>query len=133
MTAPNEKHAALESGLAGSLFQEAGDGLLLVDPHGERVLDANPMACQLSEMTREELTRLNIRGLVRHEQEWQDWLLPVQQTMAFHGKDGFLLRTRRPDRWVPVSVSISRLHPPDGEALALFTLRDRREQVGAYR
>src|SRR5262249_21071860 len=48
-------------------------------------------------------------------------------------KDGFLLRTRSPSRGVRVSVSISRLHPPDGEALALFTLRDRTEQVEAYR
>lgn len=133
MSASNDRHLALEGGLADTLFQESGDGLLLVGPADERVLDANPMACQLSEMTREELTRLNIRGLVRHEQEWQDWLLPVQQTMAFHGKDGFLLRTKRPDKWVPVSVSISRLHPPDGEPLAMFTLRDRRDQVEAYR
>src|SRR5262249_49200885 len=48
-------------------------------------------------------------------------------------KDGFLLRTRSPSRGVRVSVSISRLHPPDGEALALFTLRDRTEQVAAFR
>jgi PAS domain S-box-containing protein len=134
MDAQPPKHALLDAaGLAGTLFQEAGDGLLLVDPLSERVLDANPMACQLSEFTREELVRLSIRGLVKHEQEWQDWLLPVQQTMAYHGKDGFLLRTRRGEKWVPITVTISRLHPPDGDALALFTLRDRREQVEAYR
>src|SRR5262245_41328435 len=134
MDALPQRHALLDAaGLGGTLFQEAGDGLLLVDPLSERVLDANPMACQLSEFTREELVRLSIRGLVKHEQEWQDWLLPVQQTMAYHGKDGFLLRTRRGEKWVPITVTISRLHPPDGDALALFTLRDRREQVEAYR
>ncbi len=120
-------------GLAGALFHEAGDGLVVVSPSTERVLDANVKACELSELSRAELLQLPVRGLIRHEQEWQDWLQPVRQTITYHGKDGFLLRTRDPGRWVPVSVSISRLHPPGGEALALFTLRDRREQVEAYR
>src|SRR5215468_7580319 len=128
-----ERTVLQAGGLAGALFHEAGDGLIVVSPATERVLDANVKACELSEFSRAELLQLPIRGLIRHEQEWQDWLQPVQQTMTYHGRDGFLLRTRNPSRWVPVSVSISRLHPPDGEALALFTLRDRTEQVEAYR
>jgi signal transduction histidine kinase/CheY-like chemotaxis protein len=132
-TQPVERTILQAGGLAGALFHEAGDGLVVVSPATERILDANVKACELSEFSRADLLQLPIRNLIRHEQEWQDWLQPVQQTMTYHGKDGFLLRTRNPARWVPVSVSISRLHPPDGEALALFTLRDRTEQVEAYR
>ena len=124
----------LEPGsIAGTLFQEAGDALLLIDPISERLVDANPKACQLSEFSREELLHFSIRQLLKHEQDWQDWLQPVQQTLTFHGKDGFLLRSRQPGRWIPVSITISRLHPPGGSALALFTLRDRSEQIEAYR
>lgn len=134
MDTPYSSSLLQEAGpIASSLFQESGDGLLVVDPATERVLDANPMACQLSEFPREELLRLNIRALIKHEQEWQEWLLPVQQTLTFHGKDGFLLRTRRTEVWIPVSVTISRLHPPGGDTVALFTLRDRREQIEVYR
>ena len=121
------------SPLAAALFSESGDALLVVDPLTERVVDANPMALRLSEFSREELLRASIRSLVRHEQEWQDWMAPVQQTATFHGKDGFLLRTRPSDRWVPVSITISRLHVEDGDPVALFALRDRREQVEAHR
>lgn len=132
-TQPAERTILQAGGLAGALFHEAGDGLVVVSPATETVLDANLKACELSEFSRAELLNMPIRGLVRHEQEWQDWLQPVQQTITYHGKEGFLLRTRNPARWVPVSVSISRLHPPDAEPLALFTLRDRTEQVEAYR
>jgi len=124
----------LEPGsIAGTLFQEAGDALLLIDPLSERLVEANPKACQLSEFSREELLHFTIRQLIKHDQDWQDWLQPVQQTLTFHGKDGFLLRSRLPGQWLPVSLTISRLHPPGGSTLALFTLRDRREQIEAYR
>jgi PAS domain S-box-containing protein len=119
--------------LAGVLFRESGDALLVVDPLTERVVDVNPMAQQLSELSREELLQASIRALLRHEQEWQDWLVPVHRPAPFHGREGFLLRTRQPGRWVPVAVTISPLHFEGGDPLALFALRDRREQVEAQR
>jgi PAS domain S-box-containing protein len=119
--------------LARALFHESGDALLLVDPLTERILDVNPTALRLSEFSRDELLRGSIRFLVRHDQEWLDWLVPIQQTSNFRDKSGFLLRTRRPETWVPVNLSVSRLFAESGEPVALFSLRDRREQVEAHR
>src|SRR5262249_39482278 len=56
--------------LAGVLFHQAADALLVVHPISERVLEANAMAEQLSEFSRAELVRFSLRSLVRHEQEW---------------------------------------------------------------
>jgi PAS domain S-box-containing protein len=118
--------------LARTLFDEAGDALFLVDPVAHRVLDANPMAQRLSEFSRAELLGRTITDLLRHEQAAEDWLRGVRRTTTYHGRDGFLLRCKRPGVWVPVSVSIARLHPPGGKPLALFTVRDQSEQVEAY-
>ncbi len=119
--------------LAGALFHEAGDALLVIDPISERVLDANALAERLSEFSRDELVRLSLRSLVRHEQEWQDWLLSGGPSTPLPDSERFLLRTRQPDRWVPVSVAVSRLSLAEGETLVLCRLRDRREQLDAQR
>jgi signal transduction histidine kinase/CheY-like chemotaxis protein len=115
------------------MFHEAADALLVVDPISERVLDANVMAERLSEFGRDELVRLSLRTLVRHEQEWQDWLVPGGPSTPLPDSDHFLLRTRQPDRWVPVSVAFSRVQPAGGDPVALCRLRDRREQVEIQR
>src|SRR3954452_1271320 len=116
------------STLAGALFHQSSDALLVVNPISERVLDANEAAVALSEFSRDELVRFSLRALVRHEQEWQDWRVHTASTTPTPGDDRFLLRTRRPDRWVPVSVAITRVQLPERDPLALCRLRDRREQ-----
>src|SRR5262249_3868122 len=87
----------------------------------------------LSEFTRDELVRFSLRALVRHEQEWQDWRVNTAPSTPLPTSDGFLLRTRRADRWVPVSVTINRLQLPDRDPLALCRLRERREQLESQR
>jgi PAS domain S-box-containing protein len=121
------------SELTRALFTEAGDALLLVEPSSERLLDVNPMALKLTRLSAEELLSLPLREVLRHEQGTEDWLRRARETATFHGQDGFLLRTTQPDGWTPVSVSISRLHPPGEPPLALFAVHDRSEQAAAYR
>src|SRR5262249_41106203 len=121
------------STLAGALFQYSSDALLVVDPISERVLEANNAATALSEFTRDELVRFSLRALVRHEQEWRDWRVNTAPSTPLPTSDGFLWRTRRADRWVPVSVTINRLQLPDRDPLALCRLRDRREQLESQR
>jgi CheY-like chemotaxis protein len=115
--------------LTGAQFQEASDALLVVDPTTERVLDANAMAERLSEFSRDELIHLSLRSLFRHEQPRQDGAGGPNTPLPRSEK--FLLRTRQPDRWVPVSVLFSRLPMPDGNALALCRLRDLRPPTNA--
>lgn len=120
------------SGMAGALFHEAIDALLVVDPISERVLDANPAAVRLTEFGRDELVHFSLRALIRHEQEWQDWHIGSSCT-PMPGSDSFLLRTRQPDRWVPVGINITRLQIPGSDPLALCRLRDRRDQLESQR
>src|SRR5262245_40868573 len=99
--------------LAGALFHQTSDPMLVVDPISEQVMDANAAASTLTEFARDELVRFSLRALVRHEQEWQDWRLATLPP----GSDSFLVRTRRTDRWIPVSFTITRLEPPDRDPL----------------
>lgn len=119
--------------LVRTLFMEAGDALLIVEPFSERLLDANPMAQRLTRLSRDELLHRSLREVVRHELGASDWLDAVHKTATFHGRDRYLLATDRPDVWVPISLTIARLHPPGTSPLALFTARDQREQVEANR
>lgn len=116
--------------LAGAMFHQTSDPLLAVNPISERILDANAAAAALTEFARDELIRFSLRALVRHEQEWQDWRLAASPQP---GSDSFLVRTRRADRWVPISFSITRLSPPDRHPLVVCRLRDRREQIDSQR
>jgi PAS domain S-box-containing protein len=119
--------------MARCLFNEAGDALIIVDPTSERIVEVNEMTIRLTRLPREALLRQSIRSLLAHEQGHDSWLEAARSSGIFHGRDGFLLRTDRPDVTLPVSISVSRLHPGTGEVWALFTVRDRSEQVEAYR
>jgi PAS domain S-box-containing protein len=115
--------------LARALFDEAGDALFLFDPDTDTILDVNPMAERLCGFTREELQRMPVTNLYRFEGQGGKQRLrqAAQQTGIFHGQLGFLLRTSRDGVWVPVSLTITRLHLKP-KTLALITARDVREQ-----
>src|SRR5262245_23283656 len=55
----------------------------------------------------------------------------ANKTTVFHAQDGFLLRTQQDGVWVPVNVTITRLHLQP-RTLALITARDMREQHEAH-
>ena len=115
------------------LFKESNDALFLFDPDTGQLLDVNPMAQRLSGFQREELLQMRTTQLWRAEAEngigqLQD---AYQRTGIFHGKEGFLLRTKQEGVWIPVNLTITRLHVRP-RTLGMITARDVREQREAY-
>ncbi len=124
---PVQAHSVAE--LAQTLFEEAGDALILFDPESEDIVDVNPMALRLSEFSRQELLRMQITYLLRSEIQGglNRLRLAFRKTGLFHSQDGFLLRHRDDGVWVPVNLTVTRLHAALG-TLGLVTARDMREQ-----
>src|SRR5438445_9503418 len=118
--------------LARTLFEESGDALFLFDPDTETLLEANPMAQRLSGFSRQELLRLRITYLFRAETQGglQRLRHAYQRTGAFHSQEGFLLRQKQDGVWVPVNLTVSRLHA-EPRTLGLVTARDIRERRAA--
>jgi PAS domain S-box-containing protein len=119
--------------LAQALFEEAGDALFLFDPDTDQVQDVNPMAERLSGFSRAELLSLQATFLFRFAGQGGKHRLQhaAANTTVFHAQDGFLLRTHQDGVWVPVNVTITRLHLQP-RTLALITARDMREQHEAH-
>ena len=119
--------------LARALFEEAGDALFLFDPETDALVGVNPVAERLTGLPREELLRIPATELFRHggQGEAQRLRRAVGHTGIFHSQEGFLLRTRDPAVWIPVNITIARLHVRP-RTLALMTARDVREQREAH-
>ena len=114
-------------GLGRALFQEAGDALFLFDPDTDRLLAVNPMAERLTGMTRDELVARPMTYWFRFSGKGGQRLRQAgSHSEVFHSQEGFLLRTRKDDAWVPVNITIARLHVQP-KTLALITARDVRE------
>jgi two-component system, sensor histidine kinase and response regulator len=115
------------------LFKESNDALFLFDPDTGQLLDVNPMAQRLSGFQREELLQMRTTQLWRAEGESGMGQLQdaYQRTGIFHGKEGFLLRTKQENHWIPVNLTITRLHVRP-RTLGMITARDVREQREAY-
>jgi two-component system, cell cycle sensor histidine kinase and response regulator CckA len=115
--------------LSQALFQESADALFLLDPTSGRLLDVNPVALRLTGFNRSEILEFPASYLFRSEHQGGRTRLrgAVHQTMIFHAKDGYLLRTTNDGVWIPVNLSVSRLHVRP-RALALITIRDIRER-----
>src|SRR5437660_1021916 len=111
--------------LAQTLFEESGDALFLFDPDTEQLLDANPMALRLSGFTRRELLSQAITFLFRSEAQGglQRLRHAYKKTGIFHSQEGFLLRHRKDGVWVPVNLTVTRLHA-EPKTLGLVTARD---------
>src|SRR3954451_3816100 len=111
--------------LAQALFEEAGDALFLFDPDTDLLHDVNPLAERLSGFSRDELLAMQATYLFRFTGQGGKGKLQhaATKTTVFHAQDGFLLRTREEGVWVPVNVTIPRLHIQP-RTLALITARD---------
>ncbi len=116
-------------GLARALFVEAGDALFLFDPQTDQLLDVNPMAERLTDFPRAEMLRLPATYLFRYGGKggMQRLRQACHETMVFHAQDGFYLRNRQDGVWVPVNLTVTRLHVQP-RTLALITARDVRER-----
>jgi len=117
------------SDLGQALFEEAGDALFLFDPDSDELLDVNPIAQLLSGFSRQELLCMPATFLFRFEGRGGMHRLKnaTEHTGVFHSQDGYFLRTRMEGVWVPVSLTIARLHVQP-KILGLITARDVREQ-----
>jgi PAS domain S-box-containing protein len=122
-------------GLAQALFQEAGDALFLFDPDTDQLLDVNPMAERLSGFPRHDLLTMPATYWFRFAGSERGSVHRLRQVArksdAFHSQEGFFLRTHRDRVWVPVNLTIARLHVKP-KTLALITARDIREQRAAH-
>jgi two-component system, sensor histidine kinase and response regulator len=125
--------SAPTEGLAEALFKEAGDALFLFEPDTGQILEVNPTAQRLSGFSREELLRMQTTSLLHAE--WVEGHTRLQaahrHTTSFHARDGFLLRTRQEGIFVPVNLTITRLHVKP-RTLGLITARDVRDQREAF-
>jgi PAS domain S-box-containing protein len=119
--------------LTQALFEEAGDALFLFDPESEQIIDANPMAQRLSGFTRNQLLQLKCSYLFRSEAQGGLNRLrhAYRKTGVFHSQEGFILRSQRDGVWVPVNLTVTRLHMQP-RTLGLITARDVREQREAH-
>jgi PAS domain S-box-containing protein len=120
-------------GLAEALFREAGDALFLIEPDTGQIIEVNPTAERLSGFSREQLLSMQTSWLLKAEglEEHVGLLEAHRHTGLFHARDGFLMRTRDSDVWVPVNLTITRLHVKP-RTLGLITARDQRAQRDAY-
>ena len=128
------RHAQDSSDLARALFEEAADALFLFDPDNEQLLDVSAAALRLTGFERAPLLRMPASYLFRYEGNGGKERLRAasQKSGVHHPQEGYLLRTSRDGVWVPVSLSVSRLHVRP-RTLALFTARDVRERREADR
>ena len=119
--------------LSVTLFEEAGDALFLFDPDSEDICDVNPMAQRLSGFSRAELLRLQITYMFRSEIQGglQRLRHAYKKTGVFHSQEGFLLRHQQEEIWIPVNLTVTRLHA-EPKTLGLVTARDVREQREVY-
>ncbi len=115
--------------LAHALLEEAGDALFLFDPDSDQLLEVSRIAVELTGFGREEMLVRPATYFFRFggkggQRRFHD---AATRTGVFHSQEGFFLRTRQDGVWIPVNLSIARLHVPP-KTLALITARDVRER-----
>ncbi len=122
------------SGLGQALFDEAGDALFLFDPDSDQLLNVNPMAEKLTGFRRPELLSQLATWCFRFSGPAGGGNLRQAgtQTRVFHSEEGYQLRTRNADVWLPVNLTVTRLHVRP-KTLALITARDIRAVREAHR
>ena len=125
-----DPHEQTELGRA--LFEESGDALFLLDPETDQLLDVNPVALRMTGFSRVEMLEFPATNLFRIEAAGGLHRLrgAFNKTMVFHGQDGYLLRTNSDAAWIPVSLTVSRLHVSP-KPVGLIVARDDRERRAA--
>lgn len=115
--------------LVQTLFEESGDALFLFDPDSEQLLDVNPTVQRLSGFTRQELLRMSVTYFFRSETRNRlNYLRQAfRKTGVFHSQEDFLMRTKQEGVWIPLNLTVTRLHVRP-KTLGLITARDIREQ-----
>jgi PAS domain S-box-containing protein len=130
----DERHSGLNSynavEVGRALFQEAGDALFLLDPDTDKLLDVNPGAERLTNLPRAQLLLQPSTYWFRFAGGGSGGNRRLRRAACdsgvFHSQEGFFLRTAAEGVWIPVNLTISRLHLKP-KTLALITARDVRE------
>jgi PAS domain S-box-containing protein len=114
--------------LAHALFEEAADALILFVPDTDEVLEANSAAQQLSGFSRQHLLGTSITDLFSCSDKAKQHSLheAAEGAAIVQSQDGHFLRTSQEGVWIPVNLSVTRLHVQP-KTLALLTVRDMRE------
>jgi PAS domain S-box-containing protein len=122
-----------QADLARALFEESADALFVFNPENDQLLDVNAVALRLTGFTRTNLMRLPATYLFRFGEADRGprFRAACRKTGIFHSQEGYYLRTQRDGVWVPVNISISRLHLQP-TPLAMIIARDVRELREAH-
>src|SRR5262249_39556135 len=102
------------------------------DPQTMQLLDVNPMAQRLTGLSREELLRLPLGQLVRSDgdQGLTHLRRALHTTQTFHSQEGYFLRRGPGADWIPVNLTLTRLHT-ERRPLGLVLARDITERKRA--
>ncbi|HEY7425900.1 MAG TPA: PAS domain S-box protein [Gemmataceae bacterium] len=119
--------------LAQALLEEAGDALFLFEPDTDHLHEVSRMAVELTGFCREEMLSRPATYFFRFGGKGGQQRLreAAARTGIFHSQDGFVMRTSREGVWVPVNLTVARLHVHP-KTLALITARDVRQQHEAH-
>jgi PAS domain S-box-containing protein len=114
--------------LVQTLFEESADALFLFDPSTDQLVDVNFAVQRLTNFTRQELLKLPVSYLFRSEVPGHLKLLQqaFRKTGLFHSQEGFLLRAKQDGVWIPVNLTVTRLHVHP-KTMGLINARDVRE------
>jgi PAS domain S-box-containing protein len=120
-------------GLAEALFEETGDAMFFFDPETEQLLDANSTAQRLSGFSLRELLHLTIKDVFHPANEEAGIKMhnASHHTGLFKNEEGYFLQTVKEGVWIPVSITIARLHLKP-KTMGLITARDVRRQHEAH-
>src|SRR6516162_7557563 len=116
-----------------AIFAESADALFLFDPDTDQVLDVNPAAMRLTGHVQQDLMKQPATYWVRFSGDghgMQHLRQAASKSDVFFSQDGFYLRTAQDGVWIPVNLTVARLHLKP-KTLALMTARDMREQRAA--
>ncbi len=122
-----------QADLARALFEESADALFIFNPENDQLVDVNAVALRLTGFTRTNAMRLPATYLFRFGEADRGprFRAACRKTGIFHSQEGYYLRTQRDGVWVPVNISISRLHVQP-TPLAMITARDVRDLREAH-
>jgi PAS domain S-box-containing protein len=116
-------------GLARSLFEESEESLFLFDPDTELILDANSAAQRLTGFLLRDLLRLSVDQLFQAlPKQMEQMLASFRRTEVLRSHPGYEICSVQPNQWIPVSLSVARLHV-QSRTFVLVTARDLREQL----
>jgi len=116
-------------GLAQALFEESGDALFLFNPETDQILDVNGKVQRLTGFPLRDLLGMPLTQLFHFEapENLQNFRRAALDSRTFHSQEGYFLRTVQEGVWIPVNLTVARLHVKP-TTLGLATVRDVRKQ-----